>query len=152
MPRAMMILPFENGGIQFPNIDPETQVSFCIISYAPPPPDTAPYVLAMIDSEQSIIDSLTNESNCLFMANVIRDEEGGQDFEPAPLSPTDRNAIRAKVALMGFEGAQYGLVNAAIQASQNNSELVYNLGKAAFFRTVEKDFMRDQDIRGAGLG
>jgi len=152
MPRAMMILPFENGSIQFPDLPQDANVSFCIISYAPPPAGTAPYCLAMIDTEQANIDSLRGEPNCLFMANVIRNEDGGQEFETEALAGPARNAIRLKVEAMGFTGAQYGLVNAAIQASQNRDELVYSLGKAAFFRDDAANHMEDKHIRGAGLG
>lgn len=143
--KAILVLPFDNG-IQFPGLV-DIQPDFCTLSYTPPPIGTAPYVLAEIRTDTANVDILATQPNVLYLCEVTED-----GYVPAPLTAQDRNNIRAKVASMGFTGAQYGLLNAAIQASQNNSDLVYALAENAFFRTNQKDFMREQDLRGAGLG
>jgi len=148
---AMMVVPFENGSPQFPGLPENAQVGFCTISYSPPPAGTAPYVLVELTTTQTNIDILTARPDCLFLANVIIDDDG-KYWDTAPLLPTERNAIRAKVADMGFTGSQYGLLNAAIQSSQNREELVFALGTKAFFRDKDADFMAESDMIGAGLG
>ena len=147
--RAMFILPFANGRPQFPGLAEDAQVGFCTISYSPPPLDTPQYVLVEIETEQANIDILAARADCLLMCNVIIDEDGKQ-YDTDPITPTDRVAIRNKIAAMGWTGEQLGLINAAIQASQNSAELVYKLGTKAFIRNVNKDLLIDADITGQG--
>ena len=144
--KAILVLPFDEG-IQFPGLGEDVTPDYCIISYAPPPAGTAPYCLAEIRTDSANIDILKAEATCLFLAEVT-EEEG---YVPDPLKATDRTAIRAKCASL-FEGSLYGNLNAAIQASQNRGDLVYALAEKAFFRNNNKDFMQEQDIKGAGLG
>ena len=143
--KAVMVLPYDNG-IQFPGLPEDTQVDFCILSYAPPSSDIAPYVLAEIRAEGADVDTLAGQANCLYLCEVT--EEG---YSVEPLAPTDRVKIRNKISLL-IDGALYGLLNAAIQASQNRSELVFAIAQNAFFRDDNYMYMREQDVRGAGLG
>jgi len=143
--KAIFVLPFDNG-IQFPGLPAETQPDFCILSYAPPPPGTAPYVLAEIRADAADIDILKAEATCLYLCEVTAD-----GYSPDALQPTERTAVRTKCASL-FDGALYGQLNAAIQASQNRTDLVFAIARNAFFRNVQKAFMQDADLRGAGLG
>lgn len=143
--KALMILPYDNG-IQFPGLSEDVTPDYCIISYAPPPDGTAPYVLAEIRADSADVDTLKAEATCLFLAEVT--QEG---YSLDPLTPTERNAIRTKCDSL-FDGDLYGQLNAAIQASQNREELVFSIAEKAFFRNAQKTFMREQDVRGAGLG
>ena len=144
----IMILPFNNGSIQFPGLaEDEPRPSFSIISYAPPPAGAAPYVLAEISTTQANVDILSARPDCLYMSR--RDEEG---YVTETLPAQERNAVRAKIAAMGFTGAAYGLLNAAIQASQNRADLVVAIGTKAFFRNVDKEFMNEAEVRGGRLG
>ena len=143
--KAVMVLPYDNG-IQFPGLPEDTRPDFCILSYAPPPPVTAPYILAEIRADSADIDTLKAQADCLYLCEVT---ENG--YVTDPLAAQDRNEVRAKCAAL-FTGATYGLLNAAIQASQNRSDLVMAIAKNAFFRNEDKDFMLDEDMKGAGLG
>ena len=138
---AMFILPFD-GSIQFPGLPEDAQVGFCILSYAP-----AAYVLAEITTTQAHITTLTAQADCLFLCNVIIDEDG-KSFETTPLVPQERVAIVNKVKAMGLPA----LVNAAIQASQNRSDLVYAIAYKAMTRNVQGDLMIEEDVKGQGLG
>ena len=142
---AMMIVPFLNGAPSFPRLPEDAQVGFMTLSYTP-----ATYALVEITTTQANVDILTAQPNCLFLCNVIYDEEGGKSFETTPLAPTDRVAIVNKVKAMDFDNL--GLINAAIQASQNRSDLVYALAYKAMTRNVQGDLMTEQDVKGQGLG
>ena len=143
--KAMFVLPYDNG-IQFPGLGEDVRPDYCIVSYAPPPPGTAQFVLAEIRTDAGNVDILKAPANCLYLAEVT--EEG---YSTDALIPTERNAIRTKCATL-FTGAIYGLLLAAILSSQNRTDLVYALATKAFFRNVAKDFMTEADLRGAGLG
>jgi len=145
MAKALMVLPFSNNQI---SVDLNSATGWVVGSYAPPPPGTAPYVLVWLEADQSLIDTLSARSNCLFICS--RDENG--DFETAEIAPQQRNAVRAKINAMGFTGSQYGLLNAAIQSSQNRSELAFKLANKAFFRDVNKTPMTEDDVRGTRQG
>lgn len=147
MPNALFVVPFNNGSVQFPGIPENSQVEFCAIGYIPPPAGTAPYAFVELKTTQPIIDILTSRTDCLYVTTIT--ETG---YVATPLSATQRNQIRDKINAMGFTGAQYGLLNAAIQSSQNRSELALAIGTKAFFRDINKNAMINQDIAGGGLG
>ena len=141
---AMMIVPFENGSPSFPGLPEDAQVGFMTLSYTP-----ATYALVEITTTQANVDILTAQPSCLFLCNVI-EVDGGKVFETTPLAPTDRVNITKKVKDMDFDNL--GLINAAIQASQNRSDLVYALAYKAMTRNVEGDLMIEEDVKGQGLG
>jgi hypothetical protein len=146
MPKAIMVVPFSNGSAQFPGVNQETDpVSWVCSAYVPPPPGAAPYALVMLNTTNAAIILLSGRADCLFICNVLEDGS----YEPTPLTPTQRNDIRAKIAAMGFTGAQYGLLNAAIQASQNRSVLAFAIATKAFYRNINKDAMTDSNLIGA---
>lgn len=145
MPIARMIVPFSSGSAQFPGVD-ASKVSYVCVSYVPPPPGTAPYALVELNAPQDVIDALAARPDCLYLCAAT---EAG--FDAAPLPAVSRSAIRAKIEAMGFKGAQYGLVNAAVQASQNRDELVIKLGEAAFFETADKKPLSKQANRDSML-
>lgn len=144
---ALFVVPFSNGAPQFPGLPEETNVSFMTISYSPPPAGTAPYVLVELSTTPANVTTLTNRADCLYLCTVT--EEG---YTADALTAPQRVAIVNKIQAMGFTGAQYGLLNAAIQSSQNRGDLAYAIGTKAFFRNVAKEFMLESDMRGAGLG
>jgi len=145
MPKCLMVLPFSNGNI---STDLSRVASWVIGSYAPPPAGTAPYVLVWLDADQTVINTLTARTDCLFICN--RNDDGS--FETANIMATARNAVRTKIANMGFTGSQYGLLNAAIQSSQNRTELAYALATKAFFRDADKTPMTQEDVMGTRQG
>lgn len=140
---ARMVVPWSNGNPAFPGVE---QVEYVVVSYAPPPPGTANYVLVEMRASQADIDALAARADCLFICAVTED-----GFVATALSPTDRNNIVSKIQSMGFTGAIYGLLVAAIQASQNRGALAVNLSTAAFFRNVSRDYMTEADVRGGML-
>ena len=139
--KATFILPFNNGSIQFPGLaEDEPRPSFVLISYAPPP-SGAPYVLTDIETTQANVDILSARPECLLLATY--DAEGVRQAVDVPAN--QRNAMRAKVQAMGFTGAQFGLINGAIQSG--NMRPAMN----AFFRNIESEFITDPEVDGGGL-
>lgn len=147
MAKAIMVLPFSSGSVQYPGLTDlqRAACSWVCASYAPPPPGTAPYALVLLATTQAIIDILTARADCLYICAL--NEDGSYDTKD--LLAAERNAIRTKVNAMGFTGATYGLLNAAIQSSQNRGELADKLATRAFFRNIKKEFMSNADLRGS---
>ena len=147
MAKAIFVVPFAGGSPQFPGID-ATQVSYVCASYVPPPAGTAQYALVWIETSAANIATLTARADCLFIANRLDDGS----IETATITATQRNAVRTKIANMGFTGAQYGLLVAAINSSQNRDDLAVNIATKAFMRDVAKNFMTLRDVRGTMKG
>lgn len=149
MAKAALVVPFSAGSAQFPGVDQvKYPISWVCASYVPPPPGTAPYALVMLSADQAAIDILTARADCLYICAI--NEDGS--FDTKALAAAERNAARTKVSSMGFTGAQYGLLNAAIQSSQKRDELAEALATKAFFRNIKKKFMTNADLRGAMIG
>lgn len=146
MTKAIIVVPWLNGSAQFPGID-SAQVSWVCASYVPPLAGTPAYALVEISATQAIIDILTARSDCLFICSL--DENG---FDKTATTATQRNAVVTKIQAMGFTGAQFGLLNAAIQSSRNRSDLAVAIATKAFYRNTKKDFMTDRDLYGAAVG
>jgi hypothetical protein len=152
MPVARFVVPFASGAPVFPGVpefepgvtesSPRVQsVSWVILSYAPPPADAPQYVLVELKASAANIAILTVRPECLFLCDVTE-----QGFTADSLTGAQRNSIRVKIESMGFVGAQYGLLNAAIQASSNRAELVVKLSLAAFYRSADRSFMTELDV------
>jgi hypothetical protein len=139
-----MIVPFANGSPQFPGVNPETIQAWTVISYTPPPAGTAQFNLVWLEADVATITALTARADCLFICNLLDDGT----FDKPALEAADRNATRTKINAMGFTGAQYGQLNAAINSSANRDELAVKLATRAFFQNVKKDFMEEWQIRG----
>ena len=142
MPICRIILPYDGseppalpGGAAFN--------AMAIISYYPPPA-AVPYYLAELSASQAVIDALAARPDCLLLCYVT--EEG---FTPNPIAPTARVAITKKIKDMDFPNL--GLINAAIQASQNTAELAVKLATKAFARHVDGTLMTESDVLGGYL-
>ena len=131
----------QKGGAVLLPVD--SVASFAVLSYAPPPL-TCPYVLAELSADQALIDTLAARPDCLLLCYVT--EEG---FTPNPIAPTARVAITKKIKDMDFPNL--GLINAAIQASQNTALLAVKLAEKAFYRNVEQEYMTEAEILGGML-
>lgn len=152
MPKCLIILPWSSGSVSFPGLT-ESELSqvtgYTCGSYAPPPPGAANYALVWLTASQAVIDKLSARSDCLYVCAVLLDADGNQTgFETAALNATARNSVRSKLEAMGFTGAIYGLLNAAIQASQTRDDLAVAIATKAFFRDIDKTYMTVQDVRG----
>ena len=141
--KAIMVVPWGSGSPSFPGIEPEEIQGYTVGSYAPPPPGMPPYALVWLTATTAAIASLTAHADCLYVCDITED-----GFVTEPISPQKRVAIKNKINNLGFEGAPFGLLNAAIQASQNREELAFAIATKAFFRSVDKEFMTEENVRG----
>ena len=149
MAKCVMIVPW---GVGQPDFKGQTVTGYVCASYVPPLAGAANYVLVWMSAAQTVIDTLAARTDCLLVCNIVKDANGGENFETAALTATQRNTVRTKIANMGFSGAAYGLLNAAIQASQNRDALAFAIATRAFYRDTAKHFMTDADVAGTFLG
>jgi hypothetical protein len=152
MPKCIMILPWKNGT---PDIDMSQIDGYVAASYVPPPKDSPQFVLAFIEAKQEYIDTLTARSDCLYICSRSNPkmDEGGKTVDPggiekSPVNAATKSALRTKIQKMGFDGAKFGNLNAAISSGANRAEIAFALAKKAFARDRDGNNMTDEDLNG----
>ena len=86
---------------------------------AMPPLDSEPdYAAVWVVAPQAILDILKAQANTLFVISLDNENK----WVSIPLAPQARVQIVNKLKSFGYDGGRFGLINAAIQASQNSTQ------------------------------
>lgn len=142
MTKCLMVVPWGISRPQFPGVDESLINGWTCGSYVPPPEGN--HVLVWLNADQSVIDTLSSRNDCLYICLISDDGI----IETTAIGANERNAVATKVRNMGLPG----LVNAAIQSSQNRSQLAFALATKGFYRNKTKDPMTELDVRGTAIG
>ena len=76
------------------------------------------YAAVWVVAPQAILDILKAQANTLFVISLDNENK----WVSIPLAPQARVQIVNKLKSFGYDGGRFGLINAAIQASQNSTQ------------------------------